>query len=123
MYRWRPLGADMSPRAPCGACVNMVPITRFDSPSILIRRMVLDESYPRHSQWQPCEQVKLLFARRDRLNGIAGRSGPSASQHPGDRGDGIPVARGDRDPKDPVERAEVADLGIKGKPACQFGAE
>ena len=21
-----------------------------------------------HAQWQPCEQVKLLFARRDRLN-------------------------------------------------------
>jgi len=31
------------------------------------------------------------------------------TQHPGDRGDGIPVARGDRDPKEPVERAEVAD--------------
>src|SRR5205809_6549187 len=31
------------------------------------------------------------------------------TQHPGDRGDGIPVARGDRDPKEPVERAEIAD--------------
>ena len=37
------------------------------------------------------------------------RSGLSVTQHPGDRGDGIPVARGDRDPKEPVERAEVAD--------------
>ena len=36
-------------------------------------------------------------------------SGPSVTQHPGDRGDGIPVARGDRDPKEPVKRAKVAD--------------
>src|SRR5439155_3744914 len=31
------------------------------------------------------------------------------SQDPGDRGHGIPVARRDRYPKEPVERAEVAD--------------
>src|SRR5258706_1652500 len=37
------------------------------------------------------------------------RSGPSVTQHLGDRGDGVPVARGDRDSEEPVERAEIAD--------------
>src|SRR2546426_4642151 len=32
-----------------------------------------------------------------------------AFDDPGDRSDGIPVARGDRYPKEPVEPAEVAD--------------
>src|SRR5713226_7118769 len=45
----------------------------------------------------------------DSLVRLAGRSGPSVTQYPGDRGDGIPVARGGRHPKEPVERAEVAD--------------
>lgn len=36
-------------------------------------------------------------------------SAPSVTQYPGDRGDGIPVARGGRDTEEPVERAEVAD--------------
>src|SRR6059036_873481 len=34
---------------------------------------------------------------------------PPLTQDPGDRGHGIPVARGDRYPKEPVERAKVAD--------------
>jgi hypothetical protein len=42
-------------------------------------------------------------------DGSPAKSGPLRYQHPGDRGDGIPVARRDRDPKQPVERAEVAD--------------
>ena len=44
-----------------------------------------------------------------RIGDPAGRSGPSVTQHTGDRGDGIPVARGGWDPKEPVKRAEVAD--------------
>src|ERR1043166_7309873 len=39
----------------------------------------------------------------------SGMSAPSVTQHPGDRGDGVPVARGDRNPEEPVEGAEVAD--------------
>ena len=38
-----------------------------------------------------------------------GGSAHSSSQHPGDRRDGVPVARGDRDPEEPVERAQVGD--------------
>lgn len=40
---------------------------------------------------------------------FAKRSGPSGIEHLGDRDDGIPVARRRRDPKEPVQRAKVAD--------------
>src|SRR6185369_9233023 len=37
------------------------------------------------------------------------RSGPSFTQHPGDRCEGIPVSSGGRYPKDPIKCAEIAD--------------
>src|SRR5260221_14761682 len=39
----------------------------------------------------------------------AGRSGPSVTQDAGDCGDGVPVSRGVRKPKEPVQPAEEAE--------------
>ena len=56
-----------------------------------------------------CERAHRQNAIREQRAGQAWREQSCLVQHPGDGGDGVPVARGGRRPEDPVERAEIAD--------------